>query len=39
LIKLASRYNKKAIENGLPKAEAAKIAETLSNELNLRLED
>ena len=39
LIKLTSRYNKQAQQNAAPKGEAAKIAEILCQELNLRLED
>lgn len=39
LIKLTSRYNKQAQQNGSAKADAAKIADILSQELNLRLED
>ena len=36
---MVSRFNKLAVESGLPKADATKIAETLSSELNLKLEE
>jgi len=42
LIKLVSRYNKQASMGdggAFVKADAAKIADSLSHELNLRLED
>ncbi len=36
---MVSKYNKAASESGGMKAEAAKIVDLVSNELNLRLED